>query len=177
MNRRLFLTRGLILALLLVAAPGLTAAESLTDVEVLRSWEHTVKIDNEDVFRRVEIIFDYARGEAFERTYDVKGAMISEKRAPTPSPSEAELERAIEIIRNDIELNSLVQSLELRLEGGFTLREDADQPCGPGTRCLQIFASEPEGELPRFRAVVDLVNGQIKYRDLDRWQVEEGDRK
>jgi len=51
----------------------------------------------------------------------------------------------------------------------MVLDEDAGKPCGPGTRCLQIFAfRRGAGEVPLFRAVVDLTKdptSAIVHRD------------
>ncbi|NJL26734.1 MAG: hypothetical protein HC897_02095 [Thermoanaerobaculia bacterium] len=160
-------------AALATAGMAETPADKARAPRVVRAWEDTVKIDGHDVYRRVEIVFDYQRGEAFQRTWDASGQLVGEHRAPTPRPSDEELAEALAIVNGDLELAPRIRADQLRLEGGFTLREGAGKPCGQGSRCLQIFASKPQGEAPSFRAVVDLVSGQVIYRDLHRWEVEE----
>lgn len=162
--------------LCLVALSAALATAGMAEpprVRVLRTWDDSVKLEGHDVYRRVEIVFDYARGEAFQRTYDAGGQLLDEHQAPTPRPSQEELAEALAIVNGDLELAPRIRTDQLRLEGGFTLREPAGKPCAQGSRCLQIFATKPQGEAPSFRAVVDLVSGQVIYRDLHRWEVEE----
>lgn len=162
--------------LCLVALSAALATAGMAEppkTRVLRTWEDSVKVEGHDVYRRVEIIFDYTRGEAFQRTYDSSGQLLDERPAPTPRPSQEELAEALAIVQGDVELAARIRTDQLRLEGGFTLREEAGKRCAQGSRCLQIFASKPQGEAPSFRAVVDLVSGQVIYRDLHRWEVEE----
>lgn len=159
------------LVLGLVAAAAQADGGEAPKTRVLRDWEETIEVDGVEVWQRIEIVFDYERGEAFQRIYDRTGKLVGTRPSATPAPSPAEVVAAKELVRGDVELEARIRSKKLRLEGGFILREEAGKPCGPPSRCLQIFASN--GETPSFRAVVDLVTNQVVYRDLDRWQVEE----
>jgi hypothetical protein len=125
--------------------------------EVLRRWQDRVKIDGRDELRTVEIVFDYAAGEARRRVFDAAGQLLSEEvLANQPRPTPSEIAEAIETVRRDPELGRLARDKRANFDGGFLLRESEGEPCGPPARCLQILMlSESHWELLR-RPVVDV---------------------
>jgi hypothetical protein len=146
------------------ATPGTDRHEA-----VLRSWQDRVKLDGREEPRRFEIIFDYRFGTTWSRIYDMEGRLISEEElAAQPRATAAEIEKAINAVRRDPELSQLASSTNAVLDGGFLLHERAGKPCGPHTRCVQIFMlTDPVRERPHI-AVVDVrARGRIAHRNYN----------
>jgi hypothetical protein len=137
------------------------------NLRVVRSWRDTVKIRGRDEPRTVEIVFDSDAGVARRRIYDAGGDLVSdEELADQPQPSAEEIARAFSKVRADRELGSVLRRNRAELDGGFLLREAEGEPCGPGSRCLQVFMlSESRWDLLR-RPVVDLKAERIAHPDL-----------
>jgi hypothetical protein len=134
---------------------------------VLRSWQDRVKIDGHDHPRQFEIVYDYQSGEARRRVYDAQGQLVfDEVIAEQPRATDAELAKAFDTVRRDPEFGRLARDLNAQIDGGFLLHEAAGKPCGPRTRCVQVFIlSESRRELHR-RPVVDVgERGRIAHRD------------
>ncbi len=152
----------------IVTASSAVAAD--TSVRVLRAWDETVEIGDRTVKGRIELIFDYEQGLGFENVYGSDGALLERRPGPrVPTPSREEIDVAIGIVTSDPVLGQIIGDLQAYVDGGFILDEEAGKPCGPRTRCLQIFAfRRGAGEVPLFRAVVDLTKDSasaIVYRD------------
>jgi hypothetical protein len=143
------------------------ASAHAANLRVVRSWRDTVKIRGRDEPRSVEIVFDSGAGVARRRIYDAAGDLVSdEELADQPQPSSEEIARAFSKVRNDRELGSVLRRNRAVLEGGFLLREAEGEPCGPRSRCLQVFMlSESRWELLR-RSAIDLRTERIAYPDL-----------
>lgn len=171
--------RSSIYAFLVALAAGLAAApppcRAQTDVtrtsrpiRLLRSWEDTVKVGDQEIPRRVEVLFDYARGVAYQNSYNEAGVRVSSLRITRgfPRPSEEEVAEAIGLLRSDGEFAPILGRFpDATVEGGFRLEEGKGKPCGPGHRCLQLqLRSSYNGTLLR-RVVVDLASRSIAYRN------------
>ncbi len=143
------------------------ASPHATDIHVVRSWRDTVKIRGRDEPRTVEIVFDRGAGVARRRVYNADGALVSdEELAHQPQPSAEEIADAVATVRRDPELGSLLRRNRAVLDGGFLLREAEGEPCGPRSRCLQVFMlSESRRDLLR-RSAIDLSRERIAHRDL-----------
>lgn len=151
-----------------VTASPVVAAD--TAVRVLRAWDETVEVGDRTVKGRIELIFDYDQGLGFENVYGEDGALLERRPGPrVPTPSREEIDVAIGIVTDDPVLGQVIRDLQAYVDGGFILDEAAGKPCGPRTRCLQIFAfRRGAGEVPLFRAVVDLTkdaSSAIVHRD------------
>ena len=136
-------------------------------VRLLRTWEDTVKgQDGAEYARRVELVFDYARGYARENYYAADGTLLGSRKIKQnqPRPSPEEIEEAAGLIRSDPELARVIRRRSARFSAGFILEESNGLPCGPGARCLQmqILTSDQRG-LMRW-TVVDLARRAIVYR-------------
>ena len=143
------------------AAPASQRHEAL-----LRSWQDHAKIDGRDQPLRFEIVFDYKLGITRRRVYDAQDQLISDEEIPEqPRATAAEIAKAFDTVRRDPELGRLARSANARLDGGFLLREAEGKPCGPRTRCLQVYIlSESRRELRR--PVVDVSQrARIAHRD------------
>ncbi len=136
-----------------------------TGTRLLRTWRDTVKLGGRDVPRIVEIVYDYEAGVARRRVYNADGVLVADQPlADQPQPSPEEIAEAVAIIRADPELGKLARRVGANFEGGFLLREAAGEPCGPGSRCLQIFMlSQSRFGLHR-RSAVDMRNEVIAHR-------------
>jgi hypothetical protein len=134
-------------------------------VRLLRSWQETVKVGDQEYPRQVRVVFDYARGEAREESRDARGVLRSVRRfrEGLPAPSAAEIAEAFAVTRGDASLAPLFGRFSVVLDGGFLLEEDAGMPCGPGSRCLHVFLLSSDRAGTIRRVVVDLVKREIVY--------------
>lgn len=154
----------------LVAAIVAGSASAADGVRVLRAWDEDVEVAGLAIRGRVELVFDYEQGLAFEQIYDDKGQLVDRRPGPRiPTPSREEIDEAIAVVSADPNLGAVIEAHKAYVDGGFILDESAGKPCGPRSRCLQIFGFRTDaGEAPLFRAVVDLTKGgssSIVYRD------------
>ncbi len=157
-------------AVALAAAIGSGVASAADGVRVLRAWDEDVEIAGHATRGRVELVFDYEQGLAFEQIYDGKGQLVDRRPGPRiPTPSREEIDDAIAVVSADPTMGAVIEAHKAYVDGGFILDESAGKPCGPRSRCLQIFAFRTDaGEVPLFRAVVDLTKdgaSSIVYRD------------
>jgi hypothetical protein len=157
-------------AVALAAAIGSGTASAADGVRVLRAWDESVEVGGKAVRGRVELVFDYEQGLAFEQIYDGKGQLVDRRPGPRiPTPSREEIDEAIAVVSADPTMGAVIEAHKAYVDGGFILDESAGRPCGPRSRCLQIFAFRTDaGEIPLFRAVVDLTKdgaSSIVYRD------------
>jgi len=137
-------------------------------VRLLRSWEEPVKTASGYEFaRRVELVFDYRKGVAYQNFYSKDGLQLGQKKITQslPSPSPQEIEEAFEMVRSDPDMARLFARFHPVLEGGFVFEEARNKPCGPGARCLHVFllSSDRAGLIER--VVVDLARQKIAYRN------------
>ena len=143
------------------------ASAHQADLRVVRSWRDTVKIRGRDEPRSVEIVFDRGAGVARRRIYDAAGDLVSDEvLADQPQPSSEEIARAFATVRKDREFESVLRGNRGVLDGGFLLREAEGEPCGPRSRCLQVFMlSESRWDLLG-RAAIDLRRERIAHRNV-----------
>lgn len=130
---------------------------------VLRAWDETVKMDGREIPRRVEIVFDYDRGEARQvarQDGEVKETMLLHEQ---PAPSREEIGDAAAVVLGDPSLSRLVIRTRAVLTGGFIL-EEPQGACGLRTRCLQLLIVTENGYGLLRRVVVDLTKRAIVYR-------------
>jgi hypothetical protein len=154
----------------LVVVLGAGVASGADGVRVLRAWDEDVEVGGRAVRGRVELVFDYEQGLAFEQIYDANGQLVDRRPGPRiPTPSREEIDDAIAIVSADPTMGAVIEAHKAYVDGGFILDESAGRPCGPRSRCLQIFAFRTDaGEVPLFRAVVDLTkdgSSSIVHRD------------
>jgi len=136
-------------------------------MRLLRSWDEPVKTGAGESARRVDVIVDYASGQAWERFTSLSGEPLGRATialaAPRPSPEE--IAEAFDFTRRVPELALTFKRFpNLVLEGGFILREAAGAPCGPGTRCLHVFLLSPDRAGLIRRVVVDVAHMRLAYK-------------
>ena len=172
--RRRMLPALLALTPFFAALPGLgqpqpAVTTTSRPLRLLRSWEETVKIaDGREVARRVDVVFDYGRGVAYENFYSLDGIHTGGMTLGPghPAPSQEEIQEAYDIARADPEFERLFKRFRVVLEGGFILMEDKGKPCGPGSRCLRVFLLSSDRAGTIRQVVVDLAKQQLAYDDF-----------
>ncbi len=164
--RRALSSLALLLGLVAVATGQTEPSLSSRPVRLLRSWYDSIKTPQGDVPRRVDILYDYRRAAAFERTYTLDGRQISNRRIVVnpPTPSEQEIAEAFAIVRVDPEMARIIRRFRADLEGGFIIEEGRTKPCGPGSRCVLIQILSPDHSGLIRVAGVDLVRRRVVYR-------------
>ena len=158
----------LLCATALVALADRTVEVTRTSrpVRLLRSWNETVKTPGgEEVSRHVEVIVDYAAGQAYERFTNSGGPPAGSRRVSigAPAPSPEEIAEAFALVRSAPELALIFKRFKVVLEGGFILQEAEGQPCGPDTRCLHVFLLSSDRSCLIRRVVVDLSRLRLAY--------------
>jgi hypothetical protein len=136
-------------------------------IRLLRSWEEPVKSASGESGRRVDVILDYAAGEAWERYTSTSGEPLGRMAIAvgSPRPSPEEIAEAFQLARRAPELALTFQRYpNLVLEGGFILQEPPGSPCEPKTRCLHVFLLSPDRAGLIRRIVVDLSHLRLAYR-------------
>jgi hypothetical protein len=155
-----------------LAAPGLAGEKTAQSgsegrQRVLRSWESTDKVNGADVYRRMEVVFNYDSGVAQQRAYDAEGRLLSSRTVAQPRPTREEMAEAVAIIEKDPKLGRIVQRAKPVYEGGFLLQEAKGYACGPGTRCLQVQLLTGADRLGLLRwVVVDLTRQAVAYANF-----------
>jgi hypothetical protein len=161
-----------VLAFIAFGALALAPAAQAQDgnIRVFKSWDEPVKLQTGTTTYHVDIVFDYNIGEPRRRVFDAAGTLLEDTViALQPHPRADEAAEAFSLLEADDEFGPMILGAGIALEGGFILRE-ADGPCGPGTRCLQIDMLAPKLAGERYRqslrfVVIDLVAQRIVYRN------------
>ncbi len=138
-------------------------------LRLIRGWEETVKTPGGgETPRRVEVLFDYDRGVAYEQYSAPDGRSLGRKTlgAGHPAPSSVEIDEAFDVVRSDPEFARIFKRFRVVFEGGFLLTEAAGRPCGPGSRCLRVFLLSSDRAGTIRQVVVDLVKQRVAYDDF-----------
>ncbi len=156
-------------ALLLLTACAATPPMADTDREVriptgyvmVRSYVDRFSFPTGDELRRIEYGWDYDRGEAEQRIYSLDDKLL--ERVPQPALTleltDAELERALALVRRHPQLAAIAAAPDIELHGGFSLREPGSL-CDRGSRCVHVMGAGPEGGA-RLHAIVDLAKDRV----------------
>ncbi len=161
-------------AAMAAAAPGLSQpvreiTETSRPLRLLRSWEETVKTPGGgETPRRVEVVFDYGKGVAYEAYSTLEGTPLGRTTLGPghPAPSQVEIDEAFQVVRNDPEFALIFKRFKVVFEGGFILLEGRGAPCGPGSRCLRVFLLSSDRAGTIRQVVVDLVKQRVAYDDF-----------
>jgi hypothetical protein len=160
--------------LALICGPMALAADEVTRTSrperLLRTWEESVKLPGGSEYtRRVDVVFDYGRGNAREDFYSAEGRFLGSRKIMQvlPSPSREEVAEAMTLVRKDPEIRTIIDRFSADLTGGFVVEEGRGRTCGPGTRCLLLLVISPDHSGLIRRVVVDLAKERIAYRTFD----------
>lgn len=127
-------------------------------------------IDGEQVRREIELAWDYDRGTAIRRTYDLQGKLLETEDLPGAdfSLTAPEKERVKDLVRGYPTLKDAVNQPGVDIwAGGFVLREPGDRYCDKGTRCIHAIVSGDNGYTAVAHAIVDLQRDRVVYPDFD----------
>lgn len=128
---------------------------------VVRSYVDRFTFPEGDQLRRIEYGWDYDRGEAEQRIYALDGELL--ERIPQPGLTlrltDAELERALALVRRHPRLAAIAAAPDIELHGGFSVREPGSL-CDRGSRCVLVVGAGPEGGT-RLQAIVDLAKDRV----------------
>jgi len=114
---------------------------------IVRSYVDRFTFPHGDELRRIEYGWDYDRGEAEQRIYTLDGEPLA--RIPQPGLTleltDAELERALALVRRHPRLATIAAAPDIELYGGFSLREPGSI-CDRGSRCVHVMGSARPAE-------------------------------
>lgn len=132
-----------------------------TGYVMVRSYVDRFSFPTGDELRRIEYGWDYDRGEAEQRIYSMDNKLL--ERVPQPGltleSTDAELERALALVRAHPALAAIATAPDIELHGGFSLREPGSI-CDRGSRCVHVMGAGPEGG-SRLHAIVDLAKDRV----------------
>ena len=156
-------------------APELVASDApaqgrMRGIVVNRSYEDFFVRNGEETRRRIELAWDYGRGTAIRRTYDMQGTLLLSEDLPGAEMrlTQAEDERVKALVRGYPVLGELAaQPGVIIWAGGFVMRKPGDRYCDAGTRCIYAILAEDGGFTPIRRAIVDLQRDRVVYPDFD----------
>ncbi len=102
-------------------------------MRLLRTWHDPMKTPRGDVWRRVDVVYDYGQAAAFERVYTMDGRLIRNRRIVVnpPAPSQEEIEEAFRIVRADVEMARILQRYGGSSRGASSSRRAAARPAAP----------------------------------------------
>lgn len=132
-----------------------------TGYVVVRSYVDRFSFPEGDQLRRIEYGWDYDRGEAEQRIYALDGELL--ERIPQPGLTlrltDAELARALDLVRRHPRLAAIAAAPDIELHGGFS-KLDPGSLCDRGSRCVHVMGAGPEGGA-RLHAIVDLAQDRV----------------
>jgi hypothetical protein len=157
------------------AAPELVpsdVAESgrMKGIVINRRYGDFFMIDGKKVRREIELAWDYGRGTAIRRTYDLSGALLQTEDLPGAEMrlTPVEDERLKDLVRGYPTLKDIAGEPGVVIwAGGFVMRIPGDRYCDAGTRCIYATLSRDGGFTPIVRAIVDLQRDRVVYPDFD----------
>lgn len=135
-----------------------------------RSYGDVFLIDGEEVRRKIQLAWDYDRGTAIRRTYDMQGNLLTTEDLPGAEMrlTEQENERVKDLVRGYPTLKDIANKPDVVIwAGGFVMRIPGDRYCDKGTRCIYATLSKDNGFTPIVRAIVDLQRDRVVYPDFD----------
>jgi hypothetical protein len=157
------------------AAPELVPSDvvesgRMQGIVINRRYRDFFNIDGKEVHRDIELAWDYGRGTAIRRTYDLSGALLQTEDLPGAEMrlTPVEDERVKALVRGYPTLNTVANDPGVVIwAGGFVMRIPGDRYCDRGTRCIYATLSRDGGFTPIVRAIVDLQRDRVVYPDFD----------
>ena len=136
---------------------------------LIREYVDAIKSETGDQYQKVQYGWDYDRGVAVKRTYQLDGKPIAVEEHPelTLATSTAELEYAFSLVRKHPVLQAASKRSDATLHGGFAFRfgdgnSPAERFCREKSRCIHVIISAGlAGEVFLGHAIVDLASGSV----------------
>lgn len=136
-------------------------------VVVIRDYVELDKVEDRDVRRRVQYVWNYSRGTTQRRVWDEAGVAYETTDLPemTLNATDPEMAWAYDQVRADPYYAGKLVASDY-FWGGFSVRE-AHGDCGTGTRCVHVFAMRDQGRERVLHAIFDLASGKVVDHDYD----------
>lgn len=139
------------------------AAENGDRILVIRDYVDDLKTENGDVRQRFQYAWNYTRGVAQLRVFDMSGALVRVDDQPGLSlvATDAEKAFAYSAVRADPRWQGMYRD-DSTFYGGFIFRPKQHPICGPGARCIHVFASDTGGAHTTLHVIYDLMSGYME---------------
>lgn len=136
-------------------------------IVVVRDYVEPTKVEGRDERHRVQYVWNYSRGIAQRRIWDVAGLAFQEEDLPglTLNATADELAFALASVRADPKYADVIKP-DTILHGGFSVRETGSR-CDGAARCIHVFGVESDGETRVLHAVFSLGTGRLLDHDYD----------
>ena len=120
--------------------------------------------------RRVDVVFDYGRGNAREDFYSAEGRFLGSRKIMQvlPSPSREEIAEAMAMVRRDPEIRTLFDRFSADLTAASSSRRAAAEPAARvrGASLFLVISPDHSGLIRR--VVVDLAARRSPIEPLTR---------
>jgi hypothetical protein len=139
------------------------AAENGDRILVIRDYVDDLKTESGDVRQRFQYAWNYTRGVAQLRVFDMSGVLlnIEDQPALTLNATDAEKAYAFTAVRADPRWHGMYRT-DSTFYGGFSFRPVQHPVCGPGARCIHVFASDTGGANTTLHVIYDLMSGYME---------------
>lgn len=139
-------------------------------IVVNRRYVDFFVVEGREIRREIELAWDYDRGTAIKRTYDLSGKLLSTEGLPGAEMrlTPLEDERVKALVSGYPTLREIVKQPGVVIwAGGFVLRKPGDRWCDAGTRCIHAIMSDDNGVTAVAHAIVDLQRDRVVYPEYD----------
>jgi hypothetical protein len=153
------------------SAPTIAILDSIEDVAaengdrilVIRDYVDDLKTEQGDVRQRFQYAWNYTRGVAQLRVFEMSGALVRVDDQPGLSlvATDAEKAFAFSAVRADPRWQGMYRD-DSTFYGGFIFRPKQHPVCGPGARCIHVFASDTGGAHTTLHLIFDLMSGYME---------------
>lgn len=153
-----------------LVASDVPEAGRMKGIVINRRYGDFFVIDRQEVRREIELAWDYDRGTAIRRTYDLSGALLGTEDLPGAEMRLTEIEdaRVKALVSGYPTLKDIVKQPGVVIwAGGFVWRKPGDQWCDQGTRCIHAILSTDNGFTAVAHAIVDLQRDRVVYPEYD----------
>lgn len=148
------------------AASSVASGGRMSGYVIARRHSDFAFVDGVEQRREVEYGWDYARGIALRKTFDVNGHLLKTKEMTGGdlALTEVEGERARHLVRTQPALGPIVNKPDVVIwAGGFAFRKPGDPYCDRGSRCIHVIAAADHGDTAVAHAIVDLQSDRVVY--------------
>ena len=139
-------------------------------IVINRRYGDFFMIDRQEVRREIELAWDYDRGTAIRRTYDLSGKLLQSEDIAGAEMRLTDLEndRVKALVSGYPTLKEIVRKPGVVIwAGGFVWRKPGDRYCDLGTRCIHAILSTDNGVTAVAHAIVDLQRDRVVYPEYD----------
>lgn len=151
-------------------ASDVPEAGRMRGIVVNRRYGDFFVIAGKEVRREIELAWDYDRGTAIKRSYDLSGKLLESEDLPGAEMrlTAAEDARVKVLVSGYPTLKDVVKQPGVVIwAGGFVLRKSGDRWCDAGTRCIHAIMSTDNGATAVAHAIVDLQRDRVVYPEYD----------